>query len=92
MSPLPAGCSMLPRTTHTVTYPEGLITNEEYSPPVAPNSELYVTLSCAAGYATAVGDTGYTTMQCKQKVSTGGSGLDVDWSVDVKNRLTCVRK
>ena len=51
-----------------------------------------VSLACGNGYTEAVGDTGYKTLQCKQKVSTGGSGLDVEWSVDENNRLTCVRE
>jgi hypothetical protein len=53
---------------------------------------MQVSLGCDKGYTEAVGDTGYKTMQCKQKVSSGGSGLDVEWSVDENNRLTCVRK
>ncbi|XP_063694719.1 uncharacterized protein LOC134826317 [Bolinopsis microptera] len=85
------GCHMLPRYSYKVTYPPGLVTSEEYSAPVQPNAELYVSLRCGNGYTEAVGDTGYKTLQCKQKVSTGGSGLDVEWSVDENNRLTCVR-
>ena len=33
---------MLPRYTYKITYPAGLVTSEEYSAPVQPNSELYV--------------------------------------------------
>ena len=40
-----AGCTMLPVTTHTVAYPAGVLTNEQYSAPVVPNSELYVSTS-----------------------------------------------
>ena len=85
------GCYLLPDHGYTVTYPRGLVTTEEYSPPIQPNPELHVTLACARGYATAVGDTGFTSLQCKQKLVAGGSGLDVEWSVDENNRLTCVR-